>query len=111
MKPIIEIIRVFKNHQSTIWIEERKLSRYFCTPTIWRSSMVSESNGTMWLHNFGVLPTKGLCRWFRCDQHVVGAGFRAGGNAEKGAEGGMSGAAAVEAEHELIEIGLKVLAA
>jgi hypothetical protein len=34
-----------------------------------------------------------------------------GADAEKGAEGGMPGAAAVEAEHELIEIGLKVLAA
>jgi len=34
-----------------------------------------------------------------------------GGDAEKGAEGGMSGTAAVEAEDELIEIGLKVLAA
>ena len=35
----------------------------------------------------------------------------AGGNAEKGAEGGMASAAAVEAESKLVEIGLKVLAA
>ena len=35
----------------------------------------------------------------------------AGANAEKGAEGGVPGAAAVEAEDELIKIGLKVLAA
>ena len=34
-----------------------------------------------------------------------------GADAEKGAEGGMPGAAAVKAENELIEIGLKVLAA
>ena len=35
----------------------------------------------------------------------------AGGNAEKGAEGGMASAAAVEAESKLVEIGLNVLAA
>jgi hypothetical protein len=35
----------------------------------------------------------------------------AGTDAEKGADGGVPGAAAVEAEDKLIEIGLKVLAA
>jgi len=35
----------------------------------------------------------------------------AGGDAEQGAEGGVPGAAAVEAEDELIEVGLEVLAA
>ena len=35
----------------------------------------------------------------------------AGGDAEQGAEGGMPGAAAVEAEDELVEIGLEMLAA
>ena len=34
-----------------------------------------------------------------------------GGDAEQRAEGGMPGAAAVEAEDELVEIGLQVLAA
>jgi hypothetical protein len=35
----------------------------------------------------------------------------AGGDAEQRAEGGVSSTAAVEAEDELIEVGLKVLAA
>ena len=35
----------------------------------------------------------------------------AGGDAEQGAERGMPGAAAVEAEDELVEIGLQMLAA
>ncbi len=35
----------------------------------------------------------------------------AGGDAEQGAEGGGAGAAAVEAEDELVEIGLEMLAA
>ena len=35
----------------------------------------------------------------------------AGADAEKGAEGGMPRAAAVEAEDKLVEVGLKVLAA
>ena len=35
----------------------------------------------------------------------------AGADAEKGAESGMASAAAVEAEDELVEVGLKVLAA
>ena len=35
----------------------------------------------------------------------------AGGDAEQGSEGGVSGAPAVEAEDEFIEVGLEVLAA
>ena len=35
----------------------------------------------------------------------------AGGDAKQGAEGGVPGAAAVEAEDELVEVGLEMLAA
>ena len=35
----------------------------------------------------------------------------AGGDAEQGAEGGVPGVAAVEAEDELVEVGLEMLAA
>src|SRR5512132_1368353 len=52
---------------------------------------------------------EGLCLSFRLDQHVVGDVFEGDGDAEQGAEGGVSGAAAIEAESELVEIGLQVL--
>ena len=42
---------------------------------------------------------------------MVGDGFSASGDAEQGAEGGMAGAAAVEAEDEFVEIGLEMRAA
>src|SRR5207247_11117025 len=58
----------------------------------------------------GAESVKGLYLCFRCDQHVVAEGCVAGGDAEQGAEGGLPGAAAVEAEDELIEVGLNVLA-
>jgi hypothetical protein len=53
----------------------------------------------------------GLTLWFRFDQHVVSEGAEGGADAEQGAEGGVSGAAAVEAEDELIEGGLEMLLA
>ena len=45
------------------------------------------------------------------DQHVVGEGLGAHGDAEQRAEGGVACPAPVEAEHELVEIALQVLGA
>jgi hypothetical protein len=42
---------------------------------------------------------------------LVGEGCVAGGDAEHGAEGGVPGAAAIESEDELVEVGLELLAA
>ena len=53
---------------------------------------------------------KGLCVSFRLDQLVVCDVFAGDGDAEQGAEGGVSGAPAVEAEDELVEVGSQVLA-
>ncbi len=53
----------------------------------------------------------GLCRCFRCDQHLVGGGSELKADAEQRSEGGVAGSAAVEAEDELVEVGLEVLAA
>ena len=52
-----------------------------------------------------------LCTSFRPDQHVVGEGLGAHGDAEQRAEGGVACPAPVEAEHELVEIALQVLGA
>ena len=54
---------------------------------------------------------KGLCRCFRCDQYIVGDRFSDDGDGEQGAEGGVAGAATIEAEGELVEVGLQVLLA
>ncbi len=54
---------------------------------------------------------EGLCTSFRCDQHVVGGGFEGEADGEERSEGGVAGAAAVEAEDELVEVGLEVGAA
>jgi hypothetical protein len=42
------------------------------------------------------------------DQHLVGGGFEGEAEAEETVEGGVRGAAAVEAEDELVEVGLEV---
>ena len=52
---------------------------------------------------------EGLCLSFRVDQGIVSDVFEGDGDAEQGAKGGVSGAAAIEAESELVEIGLQVL--
>lgn len=49
-----------------------------------------------------IFTERGLCLCFRYDQHLEGERWVAGGDAEQGAEGGMSGAAAVEAEDEFV---------
>ena len=48
---------------------------------------------------------------FRRNQHVVGDRFGADGDGEQGAEGGVPRSASVEAEDELVEIGLQVFPA
>ena len=53
----------------------------------------------------------GLSRCFRWDQHLVGNGLGSRSDSEEEFEGGMAGAAAVEAEDELVEVGLQVLVA
>src|SRR5512147_1954640 len=53
---------------------------------------------------------KGLCRWFRYDQHLVGSGFAGDADGEQRPEGGVPGVAAVEARGEFVEIGLQVFA-
>jgi hypothetical protein len=53
---------------------------------------------------------RGLCRYFRCDQHVVGGGLERDGDVEQRPEGGVSGVAAIEAEDELVEVGSQMLA-
>src|SRR5215204_4296178 len=45
------------------------------------------------------------------DQHLVGGRLEADGEAEETLEGGGRRAAAIEAEHELVEVGLQVLLA
>jgi hypothetical protein len=52
--------------------------------------------------------SKSLCLCFRCDQHLVGKWNVVGGDAEQRAEGGMASAASVEAEDELVEVGLQM---
>ena len=52
-----------------------------------------------------------LCTLFRRNQHVVGDRFGADGDGEQGAEGGVARSASVEAEDELVEIGLQVFPA
>ncbi len=47
----------------------------------------------------------------RVDQDVVGDGAGFGADAQEGAEGGFRGVASIEAEHELVEVGLEMLAA
>ena len=46
---------------------------------------------------------------FRCDQHLVGEGFGSKAEAEQGSEGGVADMTAVEAEHELVEVGLEMV--
>src|SRR3954470_24029797 len=45
------------------------------------------------------------------DQHLVGGGLEGEAEAEQTLEGGVRGAAAVEPEHELVQVGLEVLLA
>ena len=52
-----------------------------------------------------------LCTLFRRNQHVVGDRFGADGDGEHGAEGGVPRSASVEAEDELVEVGLQVFPA
>lgn len=52
---------------------------------------------------------KGLSLSLRFDQHLVGCGIDGDADGENGPEGGVSSAASVESEHELVEIGLQVL--
>jgi DDE domain len=54
---------------------------------------------------------RGLCTSFRCDQHLVGDGFEGEADTEQGSEGGVAGSTAIEAEGELVEIGLEMGAA
>ena len=58
-----------------------------------------------------VNPGNRLCTLFRRNQHVVGDRFGADGDGEQGAEGGVARSASVEAEDELVEIGLQVFPA
>ena len=51
---------------------------------------------------------EGLCRWFRSDQHFVGDRFGDEADGEERAEGGVTDAAAVESEDELVEIALEM---
>ncbi len=57
------------------------------------------------------IPPKGLSLYFRGDQHLVGDGFCPGSASGQRPEGGVAGAAPVEAEDELVEVGLEVLGA
>src|SRR6516165_1033263 len=54
---------------------------------------------------------KGLCLCFRCNQHVVSERRAGGGDAKQRLERGVARAAAVEAEDELVKVGLEVPAA
>jgi hypothetical protein len=46
-----------------------------------------------------------------CDQHVGGGKFEGEDEGEQGSKGGVAGPPAVDAEDELVEIGLEVRAA
>lgn len=48
---------------------------------------------------------------FRRDQHVVGGRLDGDGDAEQGFEGGMGRSAPVEAEDELVKVGLEMRSA
>lgn len=52
---------------------------------------------------------KGLSLCFRCDQHLVGNVFGSHSDTEERAECSLAGSATVEAEDELIEVGLQML--
>ena len=59
-----------------------------------------------------MIPTywrNGLSRLIRRDQHLVFDGFGLTGRVEQGSEGGGAGSPAVQAEDELVEVGLEVL--
>ena len=53
----------------------------------------------------------GLSPCFRRNQHLVGDRLDGEADAQQGAEGGMGRLAAIEAEDELVEVGLEMLAA
>jgi len=54
-------------------------------------------------------PAEGLSLCFRCDQHLVGNVFGSHSDTEERAECSLAGSATVEAEDELIEVGLQML--
>ena len=56
-------------------------------------------------------PVSRLSLSVRVDQDVVGDGAGFGADAQEGAEGGFRGGASIETEHELVEVGLEMLAA
>lgn len=51
---------------------------------------------------------EGLSLLVRCDQHLVGDGFDGEADGEQGAEGGVGRVPTIEAEEELVEIGLQM---
>ena len=57
----------------------------------------------LWTNN-----VKGLSLRLRCDQHLVCEGWCLGGDGEQGAEGGVTASPSVEAEDELVEVGLEM---
>ena len=57
----------------------------------------------------GVIHDERLSLSFRRDQHFVCDGFCGEADCEERTEGGVTGFAAIEAEDELVEIGLKML--
>jgi hypothetical protein len=52
---------------------------------------------------------KGLCRLLLCNQHLVGSGGDLHGVLEQGCKAGEAVFPAVEAKHELVQIGLHML--
>ena len=52
---------------------------------------------------------KGLSLSLRCNQHLVGGRGDGDADGEDGSEGGVPSAAAVEPEHEFVEVGLQML--
>ncbi len=57
------------------------------------------------------LSDKGLYLSVRCDEHFVGCWRDCDADTEDGVEDGVTSSAAVEAEDDLIEVGLQMLAA
>lgn len=79
------------------WLEYHQFTKV-STRSIYHNNYVPENEN------------EALCPCFRCDQHLVGDGLGREADSEEAAEGGMAGSAAVEAEDELVEIGLQMLA-